>query len=123
MSDHYRTLEVDPQARVEVVHAAYKVLAKLLHPDISGRDTTRDMAALNVAYDVLRDPVRRAAYDRARQVVRVEPDPVYMSFGKHKGQPITSVPTAYLLWCHRTLENEDYLFDVTQELVRRGAIA
>jgi curved DNA-binding protein CbpA len=121
--DLYRRLEVDPDARPEVIAAAYRVLAKALHPDVTGRDTTRDMAALNAAYEVLHDPVKRASYDRARTVKTSAPEPdVWMSFGKYKGQPIGVVPTSYLLWAHRNLENEDYLFDVTQELVRRGAM-
>ena len=121
--DLYRRLEVDPDARPEVIAAAYRVLAKALHPDVTGRDTTRDMAALNAAYDVLHDPVKRAGYDRTRQPAKNAPEPVvWMSFGKYRGQPISVVPTSYLLWAQRSLENEDYLFDVTQELVKRGAM-
>ncbi len=121
--DLYRRLEVDPLARPEVIVAAYRVLAKALHPDVTGRDTTRDMAALNAAYDVLHDPLKRAGYDRTRQVKQAAPEAVvWMSFGRYKGQPIGVVPTSYLLWAQRNLENEDYLFDVTQELVRRGAM-
>lgn len=120
--DLYRRLEVDPAARPEVVSAAYRVLAKALHPDVTGRDTTRDMAALNAAYDVLHDPVRRAGYDRTRQVKEPSPPPdVWMSFGRYRGQPISVVPTSYLRWAVQNIEHPDYLFDVTQELVRRGA--
>ncbi|MBX3031895.1 MAG: DUF3820 family protein [Chloroflexi bacterium] len=119
--DLYRRLEVDPLARAEVIAAAYRVIAKSLHPDTSGRDTTREMASLNTAYETLRDPIRRASYGRTRRPIAQEETSVVMSFGKYKGQPITSVPTSYLLWCQREPENEDYLFDVTQELVRRGA--
>ena len=79
------------------------------------------MAALNAAYDVLHDPVRRAGYDRGRSVASgPEPD-VYMAFGKYRGEPISTVPTSYLRWAVQNVENEDYLFDVTQELIRRGA--
>lgn len=120
--DLYRRVEVAPEARVEVIHAAYRVLAKAMHPDITQRDTTRDMAALNAAYDILRDPTKRAAYDRTRKQPPAEEGTVYMSFGKHRGKPISSVPTDYLLWAYRTLEREGHLFDVTQELIRRGAI-
>jgi curved DNA-binding protein CbpA len=119
--DLYRRLEVDPAARPEVIAAAYRVLTKSLHPDATGRDTTREMAALNAAYDVLRDPVRRAVYDRGRPVGGAPGPDVYMAFGKYKGEPISTVPTSYLRWAVQNIENEDYLFDVTQELVRRGA--
>ncbi len=122
MDDLYRRLEVAPEARSEVIAAAYRVLAKALHPDVTGRDTTRDMAALNAAYEVLRDPVRRAQYDSTRRVSAPKEEGIVMAFGRYKGQPISAVPTSYLLWAYREMENEDYLFDVTQELIRRGAI-
>jgi curved DNA-binding protein CbpA len=80
------------------------------------------MAALNAAYDVLRDPVKRAVYDRGRSVTGAPEPDVYMAFGKYRGEPISTVPTSYLRWAVRNVENEDYLFDVTQELVRRGAM-
>lgn len=120
--DLYRRLEVAPEARQEVINAAYRVLAKALHPDVSGRDTTRDMAALNAAYEVLRDPATRTQYDRSRKPAPVAEEGPVMAFGKYRGQPIGTVPTSYLLWAYREMENEDYLFDVTQELIKRGAI-
>jgi len=43
-------LHVLPAAPEPVVLAAYRALSKLLHPDISGRDSTADMRALNAAY-------------------------------------------------------------------------
>lgn len=79
-------------------------------------------ATLNAAYDVLHDPVKRAGYDRTRTVNAAPETVVWMSFRRYEGQPIGVVPTSYLLWAQRSLENEDYLFDVTQELVRRGAM-
>jgi curved DNA-binding protein CbpA len=119
--DLYRRLEVDPLARPAVIDAAYRALAKALHPDTSGRDTTREMAAINAAYDVLRDPVERARYDRLRPAgAEPERHPVYMSYGKYKGQPIDQVPTSYLLWVIENVEREGDVFDASQELVRRG---
>jgi curved DNA-binding protein CbpA len=64
MRDPYEVLQVQPSAEPEVVRAAYRVLARKYHPDLGG-DATR-MIALNDAWDVLGDPVRRAAYDAAR---------------------------------------------------------
>jgi curved DNA-binding protein CbpA len=118
--DLYRRLEVAPEARADVIHAAYRVLAKALHPDTTGRDTTRDMAALNAAYDVLRNPTKRAQYDRTRTVREPDPAAVFMSYGKYKGQPISAVPTSYLLWVIENVEREGDVFDASQELVRRG---
>lgn len=65
--DPYKVLQVDPSAEADVIEAAYKRLAKKFHPDIaSGPEAQARMVQINLARDVLRDPVRRAAVDRAR---------------------------------------------------------
>ncbi len=64
LPDHYRLLRVHPSARVEAIHAAYRELARRVHPDVSGDEAA--MKRLNAAWDTLRDPHRRAAYDRDR---------------------------------------------------------
>jgi curved DNA-binding protein CbpA len=63
-TDHYRVLQVDPRADVEVIQAAYRVLARRFHPDHSGDDGM--MKRLNAAWEVLADSGRRADYDRDR---------------------------------------------------------
>jgi len=62
--DHYRTLQVDPSAELEVIQAAYRVLARRFHPDLAGDDST--MKRLNAAWEVLGNKKRRAEYDIAR---------------------------------------------------------
>ena len=62
--DHYRTLQVDPSADVEVIQAAYRVLARRFHPDLAGDDAV--MKRLNAAWEVLGDKSRRAEYDSTR---------------------------------------------------------
>ena len=62
--DHYRTLQVDPSADVEVIQAAYRVLARRFHPDLAGDDAV--MKRLNAAWEVLGDKARRTEYDRTR---------------------------------------------------------
>jgi curved DNA-binding protein CbpA len=64
--DPYKVLQVDPEAEDEVIQAAYRRLAQKYHPDIAGPDGVPRMAALNAAWEVLRDPARRAAHDRQR---------------------------------------------------------
>ncbi len=67
-SDYYQTLQVDPRAEQEVIHAAFRSLAKKYHPDVyQGPDRDERMRAVNTAHDVLGDPTKRAAYDRERQ--------------------------------------------------------
>jgi DnaJ-class molecular chaperone len=72
--DYYRILMVDPEADPEVITAAFRVLARRLHPDrdITGVEEYR-MAELNRAYGVLRDPDKRAAYDAERALTPVGP--------------------------------------------------
>lgn len=65
-ADHYKVLQVDPEADPEVIQAAYHRLARKFHPDVGGAADAERMARLNAAWEVLRDPVRRAAYDRER---------------------------------------------------------
>jgi hypothetical protein len=64
----YEILQVDRRAEPEIVEAAYRRLARKYHPDVSGSDAAgRRMTEINAAYEVLRDPLRRAAYDRELQ--------------------------------------------------------
>lgn len=69
LPDYYRILQVDPEADAEVITAAFRVLARRLHPDrdSSGVQEYR-MAELNRAYAVLRDPEQRRQYDAERRL-------------------------------------------------------
>jgi DnaJ domain len=62
---YYERLELDWQAQPEAIHSAYRRKARLLHPDIPGTGSAAAFMAVKEAYDVLADPLRRAAYDRA----------------------------------------------------------
>jgi len=62
--DYYGVLQVHPGAEKEVIDAAYRKLAGKYHPDISRiSDAAEKMKQINIAYEVLSDPVKRAAYD------------------------------------------------------------
>jgi curved DNA-binding protein CbpA len=66
--DPYKVLQVDPDAEEDVIRAAYKRLARKYHPDVSPDPASvARMVRINQAWEMLRDPVRRAAVDRARQ--------------------------------------------------------
>jgi curved DNA-binding protein CbpA len=63
-SDYYRDLQVDPAASPLVIQAAYRVLAQIFHPDVSGDDA--EMKRINAAWEVLGDARRRKQYDIER---------------------------------------------------------
>lgn len=68
----YQILQVDPSADPEIIDVAYKRLAMKHHPDMGGGPESQErMRVLNAARDVLRDPGRRAAYDRSIGIVRL----------------------------------------------------
>jgi hypothetical protein len=62
---YYERLEIDWDASPEAIHVAYRRKARLLHPDIPSTGSADAFMALKEAYDVLGDPLRRGAYDRA----------------------------------------------------------
>lgn len=61
--NYYRILQVQPDAPQEVIQASYRTLMLELkrHPDLGGSND--EAALLNEAYETLRNPQRRAAYD------------------------------------------------------------
>lgn len=65
--DHYRTLQVTRDAEQEVIDRAFKALSLKHHPDVvtpaHRTQANERMRAINEAYAVLRDPVKRRAYD------------------------------------------------------------
>jgi len=63
--DHYRTLNVTPNATIDEIQRAYRALARRFHPDRNRLPhASTVMAGINEAYDVLGEPSKRAAYDR-----------------------------------------------------------
>lgn len=58
----YKTLQVDPEAELEVIKAAYRALSRKYHPDGSHPSAER-MKQLNDAYAILKDPKARARFN------------------------------------------------------------
>src|SRR6202142_1697336 len=79
--DYYEILGVARSADAEAVKRAYRKLARKYHPDVSKERNAEDkFKEVQEAYEVLRDPEKRAAYDqlgrdyRTGQQFRPPPD-------------------------------------------------
>ncbi len=64
--DYYELLECDRGASDAVLKSSYRKLAMKFHPDRNPGDASAEarFKAISEAYDCLRDPQKRAAYDR-----------------------------------------------------------
>lgn len=86
MQDYYKILEVSPTATEAEIKRSYRRLVRLHHPDLNKQARDIHIKRLNEAYAVLRDPIKRAAYDaelaealrqleeRRRQQAKKEPE-------------------------------------------------
>lgn len=65
--DYYDILGVDPDADQETIRRAYRKLARKYHPDVSNEsDAETRFKDVSEAYEVLKDPEKREAFDQVR---------------------------------------------------------
>ena len=104
--DHYRTLGVPVGASDEQIRAAYRGLARHLHPDVAAdtagrRRAESAMAEVNEAWMVLGDRYRRAAYDLVRRPAEpvASPSPVDEAVHGRQGDSFQAVPVPAAVGC------------------------
>ncbi len=69
----YQALEVFPDASPEQIKNSYRVLTRKWHPDCHSGQANKDatnkrMQEMNLAYETLKDPAKRRAYDQELRV-------------------------------------------------------
>jgi curved DNA-binding protein len=63
--DYYKTLGVERKATADAIKSAYRKLARQHHPDINKEKGAEErFKEISEAYEVLKDPEKRAAYDQ-----------------------------------------------------------
>lgn len=142
--DPYRILGVLPEADPDVIRAAYRVLARKLHPDgqSAGLDpaTERKMTDLNWAYAQVRDAEARLGFDRTRVAAApptaAEPRThgaahttadydstrVKLDFGRYEGWTLRDVAKRdieYVQWLRRHASGARFRPAIDQLLVER----
>jgi curved DNA-binding protein len=66
--DYYKVLDVPPEASADEIKKAFRKAARAYHPDINtAPDSEARFKDVNEAFEVLKDPERRAAYDELRK--------------------------------------------------------
>lgn len=68
----YQTLQVYEKASIEVIRAAWAALVRECHPD-GPKPNEKRTRALNDAYAILKDPVKRAAFDQQLLAAKAKP--------------------------------------------------
>ena len=94
--DHYAILGIDRTAAPEDIRAAYRRAARASHPDLNPGDQTaaERFKQVRLAYDVLADPARRAAYDAPPPLQRAwrRPDPNEpVSLARELGETVRAI--------------------------------
>lgn len=64
--DHYEVLGIEPNSKTETIQKAYTTLAKKYHPKTPDTGNEEKFKAVNLAFEVLSDPILRTTFDSMR---------------------------------------------------------
>ncbi len=90
MQDYYAILEVPSSATAAEIKKSYRRLARLHHPDLNQNARDTHIKRLNEAYEVLRDPNKRAVYDAQRRELQKQAEA--LAAFKHRQQQMKREP-------------------------------
>ena len=90
--DYYKVLEVARDASADEIKKSYRKLARRFHPDVSKEPQAEErFKQVQEAYEVLKDPEKRAAYDELgasyRPGQQFRPPPDWGSRFEFRGEP------------------------------------
>ncbi len=65
--DFYEIMEISPRATAETIENVFRYLARKHHPDVSQDESGARFKLVLQAYEILRDPEKRATFDIDRE--------------------------------------------------------
>ena len=77
--NYYDLLQISPHAEGETVERVFRIFAKRYHPDNPVTGDADRFVRLTEAYETLRDPVRRAAYDKQFEIEQTQALTIFLS--------------------------------------------
>lgn len=101
--DYYNILGVNKNSNPDEIKKAYRKLAMENHPDRTGGDDSK-FKQINEAYDTLKDPQKKAAYDN--------PQPRFDTSQMNRGPNSFEEVFSSMFGTRRTHKNRDIRFDV-----------
>src|ERR1700693_6485945 len=84
----YDLLQINPHAEIETIERVYRILAGRYHPDNQATAGAEKFRVLNDAYQMLRDPAKRAEY--AKEFQGAPAGPLAIFLGKEFADGIDS---------------------------------